>query len=215
MNALIVTGTDTGIGKTVVSAMLALALDGWYWKPVQSGLTGETDSETVARLGVPQEQIIPEAYRLRRPLSPHRAAELDGLQIEPETLALPSISADRVLIVEGAGGVLVPLNRAALQIELFARWRAPVIVVARTALGTINHTLLTIEALKHRTITVRGIIFVGEDNTDTMRSIAEFGGVKILGRLPMIEPLNEGALRAAFAGGFHREDFGPGHHAPW
>ena len=214
MTALIVTGTDTGIGKTVVSAMLTLALDGWYWKPVQSGLTGETDSETVARLGVPQERIIPEAYRLRQPLSPHRAAELDDLQIEPDALELPRISAGRVLIVEGAGGVLVPLNRAVLQIGLFARWRAPVIVVARTALGTINHTLLTIEALKRRTIPIPGIIFVGAEHTDTMRSIGEFSGVKILGRLPMIEPLNEGALRDAFARGFRREDFRPRVHAP-
>jgi len=208
MTALIVTGTDTGIGKTVVSAMLALALEGFYWKPVQSGLTGETDSETVARLGLPPERIVPEAYRLHQPVSPHRAAELDQVEIEAETLELPRVH--RVLIVEGAGGVLVPLNRAVLQIELFARWRVPVVVVARTALGTINHTLLTIEALKRRAITIRGIVFVGEEIADTMRSIAEFGGIKILGRLPIIENLSGNALRDGFARGFRREDFAPG-----
>ena len=215
MTALIVTGTDTGIGKTVVSAMLTLALDGDYWKPVQSGLIGATDSEIVAQLGIPRDRIIPEAYRLRQPLSPHRAAELDGVQIDAEALELPHIAANRVLIVEGAGGVLVPLSRTVLQIELFARWRAPVIIVARTALGTINHTLLTIEALKRRAMTICGIVFTGEENTDTIRSIAEFGEVKILGRLPKLERLNGQALRDAFAGGFHREDFHRGDDRPW
>jgi dethiobiotin synthetase len=208
MTALIVTGTDTGVGKTVVSAMLALALDGAYWKPVQSGLTGETDSETVARLtGIAPERILPGAYRLRQPLSPHRAAELEGVQIEPGALELPHVSANRVLIIEGAGGVLVPLNRTVLQIELFARWHAPVIVVARTALGTINHTLLTIEALRRRTIEVRGIVFVGAENADTMRTIAEFGEVKVLGRLPMLDRLNADSLRSAFAGAFRHAEF--------
>jgi len=208
MKALIVTGTDTGIGKTVVSAMLTLALDGSYWKPVQSGLTGETDSETVARLaGISHERIIPEVYRLRQPLSPHRAAELDGVEIKAEALELPQLPGDRVLIVEGAGGVLVPLNRTELQIELFARWRAPVIVVARTALGTINHTLLTIEALRRQSIKVLGILFVGEENADTIRTIGEFGGVKILGRLPLLNRLNADTLCSAFASQFRSEDF--------
>jgi dethiobiotin synthetase len=208
MTALIVTGTDTGIGKTVVSAMLAVMLDGYYWKPVQSGLTGETDSETVARLaGISRERIIPEAYRLRQPLSPHRAAELDGVEIKAEALELPQLPGDRVLIVEGAGGVLVPLNRTELQIELFARWRAPVIVVARTALGTINHTLLTIEALTRRSIKVLGILFVGEENADTIRTIGEFGGVKILGHLPLLNRLNADTLCSAFASQFRSEDF--------
>jgi dethiobiotin synthetase len=212
MRALIVTGTDTGIGKTVVSAMLTLALDGIYWKPVQSGLSGETDSEAVARLtGISQERIIPEAYRLRQPLSPHRAAELDAVQIKPEALELPRVPANRVLIVEGAGGVLVPLNRTELQIDLFARWRAPVIVVARTALGTINHTLLSIEALRRRAINILGIVFVGEENADTMRTIGEFGGVKILGRLPLLKHLNAETLCSAFASRFRREDFDPAH----
>jgi dethiobiotin synthetase len=210
MTALIVTGTDTGVGKTVISAMLTLVLHGTYWKPVQSGLSGETDSKTVARLtGISKERIIPEAYRLRQPLSPHRAAELDGVRIEPEALALPLVPANRVLIVEGAGGVLVPLSRTVLQIELFVRWRAPVILVARTALGTVNHTLLTVEALKRRTIKVLGIVFVGEENADTMRTIGEFGDVKILGRLPLLDRLNADSLRKAFAGGFGREDFEP------
>jgi len=206
MKALVVTGTDTGVGKTVVSAMLTLALDADYWKPIQSGLAGQTDSETVMALAeLPPKRILPEAYRLREPLSPHRAAELDGKQINPDSLNLPCT--DRLLIVEGAGGVLVPLTRSALQIDLFARWGAPIVVVARTALGTINHTLLTIEALRRRSVPLLGIVFVGDENADTQRTIAEFGNVTILGRLSCLDPLKADALRSAFTTGFRRSDF--------
>jgi dethiobiotin synthetase len=206
MNALVVTGTDTGVGKTVVSAMLTLALDAQYWKPIQSGLTGPTDSETVAALtGVPAARILPEAYRLHEPLSPHRAAELDCTRINPDMLNPPNT--EGLLIVEGAGGVLVPLTRDTLQIDLFARWRAPAIVVARTALGTINHTLLTIQTLRRRSVPLSGIVFVGDENTDSQRTIAEFGDVTILGRVPFLAPLSASALRSAFTSGFRREDF--------
>jgi dethiobiotin synthetase len=207
MNCLIVTGTDTGVGKTVVSAMLVLALEAYYWKPVQSGLSGGTDTETVASLtGIERERLLPERYRLREPLSPHRAAELDGVRIDPRALDLPALPAGRRLIVEGAGGVLVPLNRTVLQIELFARWHAPIVLVARTTLGTINHTLLTIEALKRRAIPLRGIIFTGDEIADTQCTIAAFSGAKILGRVPVVERLNAEALRSVFATGFKLSD---------
>lgn len=139
-SAVYVTGTDTGIGKTIFSAALAGALGMPYWKPIQSGLEEETDSEIVARLaGVP---VRPEAYRLVTPASPHIAAEIDGVNIDVEKLAPPPGD----LIVEGAGGALVPVTRTTLYADLFAKWQVPVIVCARTALGTINHSLLTIEA---------------------------------------------------------------------
>lgn len=208
MNTLIVTGTDTGIGKTVVAAMLVLTLDAYYWKPIQSGLTDGTDTNTVATLtGISGARLLPEAYRLGEPLSPHRAAELDGVAIDTETLVLPKIPRESRLIVEGAGGVLVPLTRSVLQIELFARWGAPVVVVARTALGTINHTLLTVEALRRREIPVRGIVFAGEENSDTQRTIGECSGVRILGRIPAMQRLDAAALREAFEQNFRREDF--------
>ena len=208
MKTLIVTGSDTGIGKTVVCAMLTLALEGVYWKPIQSGTAGGTDTQRVqAMTGLPSSDFPAERYVLRAPLSPHRAAELDGIEIEPESLDLPQTSGKRWLIVEGAGGVLVPINRQILQIALFSRWRAPVIVVARTALGTINHTLLTLEALKRRAIDVMGIIFVGDAMPDTERTIAEFGGMKSLGRLPILPVLNAEALREAFDAHFDRRDF--------
>src|SRR6266550_7904247 len=191
MKTLIVTGSDTGVGKTVVCAMLTLTLEGNYWKPIQSGTTGGTDTQRVqAMTGLPSSHFAAERYVLRAPLSPHRAAELDGITIEPESLDLPQATWKRWLIVEGAGGVLVPINRQILQIALFSRWQAPVIVVARTTLGTINHTLLSLEALKHRRIEVMGIIFVGNAMPDTERTIVEFGGIQSLGRLPLLPALN-------------------------
>jgi dethiobiotin synthetase len=208
MKPLIVTGTDTDVGKTVVAAMLVLALDALYWKPVQSGTEGGTDRERVATLtALPADRFLRERYVLRESLSPHRAAERDGIEIDPASLALPDIEGNRWLIVEGAGGVLVPINRGLLQIELFARWQAPVVVVARTALGTINHTLLTLEALHQRNIPVLGVIFAGDSMPDTEGTIAEFGRVKRLGRLPVLPALDAKSLRTAFEAGFNRRDF--------
>ncbi len=149
---------------------------------------------------------------MREPLSPHRAAELDGVEIDPRRLELPAdIPSGRWLIIEGAGGVLVPINRRMLQIDLFARWRAPAVLCARTSLGTINHTLLSLEALKRRGIAVLGIIFVGESMPDTERTIVEFGGTKSLGRLPILPRLDAPALKAAFAASFDRRDFEAAH----
>jgi dethiobiotin synthase len=209
MTALIVTGTDTDVGKTVVSAMLTLVLDGVYWKPVQAGVEGTTDRERVQALtGLGRDRFVPERYVIRAPLSPHRAAELDGIEIDPENLALPSdVASGRRLIIEGAGGVLVPLNRRMLQAELFARWRAPVILCARTRLGTINHTLLSLEALRRHDVRILGIVFVGDAMPDTEQTIAAFGRTKVLGRLPMLPVLSADALRAAFDVGFHAQDF--------
>lgn len=212
MKPLIVTGSDTGVGKTVVCAMLTLALEGMYWKPIQSGTDGGTDTQLVqAMTNLPLSHFLPERYVLRNPLSPHRAAELDGIGIAVETLDLPQTAGNRRLIVEGAGGVLVPINRQTLQIALFSRWAAPVLVVARTALGTINHTLLTLEALERRAIKVLGVIFVGDTMPDTERTIAEFGRVKVLGRLPILPALDAGTLHEAFRTNFDRHDFESAH----
>ncbi len=202
----IVSGTDTGIGKTTAAAMLTLALEADYWKPIQSGTEDGTDKATVASLtGLPAERFRPEAYVLTEPLSPHRSAELDGIEIDLARLILPQTS--RPLIVEGAGGLLVPIRRDLLQIDLFKTWSAPVILCARTGLGTINHTLLSIEALRARSMTLHGILFIGDDNADNMRTIAEISGARVLGRLPWLERTNAGALRDAFARHFDLKDF--------
>lgn len=202
----IVTGTDTGAGKTVFAAALAGSLGAFYWKPVQAGLDETTDTDTVARLsGLPADRILPEAYRLTTPCSPHRAAELDGIELDPARLRLPEVGGP--LVVEGAGGAAVPLRADYLYLDLFAAWGAPVIVVARTALGTINHSLLTLEALRSRGIAVHGIAFVGEPHQDSEAIICRIGGVKRLGRLPLLPHLEGAALRAAFAANFAIEDF--------
>jgi len=203
------TGTDTDVGKTVLAAALIAALDGCYWKPVQCGLVGETDAEIVRRLaGARDSQIIPEVYRLTTPASPHLAAERDGVEIDVDRLAaLPDAGGVRPLIIEGAGGLMVPLTRRFLQIDLFAHWGLPVILCSSTRLGTINHSLLSIEALKRRGIPLLGIAFVGEEQADSERTIVEMGGVRRLGRLPHIDPLDRASLRAAFERNFRRSDF--------
>jgi dethiobiotin synthetase len=208
VSALIVTGTDTDVGKTVVAAMLTLGLGGIYWKPIQCGTEGGTDRDTVAKLtGLDASHFLSERYRLKQPLSPHRAAELDGVVIDPNALDLPDGPRNVPLIVEGAGGVLVPITRDMLQIELFAHWRAPVVVCARTKLGTINHTLLTLSVLRERNIPVQGVVFVGDAMPDSERTIVEFAGVKRLGRLPLLATLDAARLSEAFAANFRREDF--------
>ena len=136
---VVVAGTDTEIGKTVFSAGLAALLGANYWKPVQAGLEGETDSQIVARLGgLSADRIVPERYSLKTPASPHQAAAIDGVRIAMDSLDVPD-TGDRPLVIEGSGGLLVPLNDTTLYIDVFARWRLPVVLCARTALGTINH----------------------------------------------------------------------------
>lgn len=202
----VVSGTDTNVGKTVFSAGLAGALDAYYWKPIQSGVAPEGDKETVSRLsGLPPSHILPEQYRLNAPLSPHRSAELDGIVIKPATLVPPPVNGS--LVVEGAGGLMVPITREFLQIDLYRKWDLPVILVARTTLGTINHTLLSIAALRMQEIPLHGVAFVGEDNSDNIRTIGEMGDVRVLGRLPHLPQLNAHTLRDAFTSHFRQEDF--------
>jgi dethiobiotin synthetase len=205
---IVVTGTDTEIGKTVFAAGLADLLGANYWKPIQAGLEGETDSRIVARLGgLSDDRVVPEIYRLRTPASPHHAAEIDGVRITVDSLDVPD-TGQRPLVIEGSGGLLVPLNRTTLYIDVFARWRIPVVLCARTALGTINHSLLSIEALRNRNIELLGIAFVGESNPESERVICEIGRVRRLGRLPRLSPLTRTTLRAAFEAAFRPGDFG-------
>lgn len=204
---IVVTGTDTEIGKTVFAAGLADLLGANYWKPIQSGLEGETDSQVVARLGdLPSDRILPERYRLATPVSPHQAAAIDGIRIDVDALVPPD-PGGRPLVIEGAGGLMVPLNPSTLYIDVFARWRLPVVLCARTALGTINHSLLSIEALRRRDIELVGIAFLGDSHPESERAICDIGGVKSLGRLPRLVPLTRSTLREAFAASFKPDDF--------
>jgi dethiobiotin synthetase len=204
MARIVVTGTDTGIGKTVFSAGLARFLNGYYWKPVQAGLEGQSDSMVVRYLAdLPAERILPERWRLTTPASPHLAAERDGVEIDVAALCPPKVSGP--LVIEGAGGLMVPLTRHQLLIDVFKRWGVPVVLCARTALGTLNHTLLSLEALRRRSIPVLGVALIGDAHPDNERTLRDLGGVALLGRLPRLDPLTPAALQTAFSAAFRRE----------
>lgn len=206
MTVIVVTGTDTDVGKTVFAAALTGALGASYWKPVQAGTDDGTDRQRVARLaGIAPDRILPEAYSLATPCSPHRAAAIDGVTIDLARLTLPEVPGP--LVVEGAGGVLVPIVGTTTFADLFARWQQPVVLVARTALGTINHSLLSIEALRTRGVPIRGVAFIGDAVPDSEDTIVRLGDTRRLGRLPFVQDLTPDALARAFADGFAVEDF--------
>lgn len=189
MTTYFITGTDTDVGKTIVSALLTQQLDGFYWKPVQSGIIDIEDKETVQKVGnIAPERILPCAYELREPLSPHEAARRDGVKIDLAKIIKPQVNAP--LVIEGAGGVFVPLNDHNLMIDLIKQMDCEVIVVARSGLGTINHTMLTLHALQNYKIPVKGVVLNGPLNPDNKNAIEQFGKVRILGEIPYIEELN-------------------------
>lgn len=194
-HGLIVTGTNTGVGKTLVSAALMSFLDWIYWKPVQSGTAdGDDDTASVQQWAeLPAERVLAPRYSLAAPLSPDQAARREGIQLHPDDFALPQLTPQntRPLLIEGAGGVLVPLNENTLLIDLFVRWQQtlqrPVLVVASSALGTINHTLLTLEALQRRDLAIVGVILNGEPRPENAEAITRHSGVPVLAQLPQLE----------------------------
>ena len=194
-NALVICGTDTDVGKTVVSSLVVQGLGATYWKPVQSGLEGGGDSGRLqALLQLPAERLLPEAYRLQTPVSPHWAAELEGITIDPARLALPAVAG--ALVVETAGGLLVPLRRDWLQIDQLAAWGLPVLLVARSGLGTLNHTLLSVEALRQRSIPLLGLVLNGPLHPDNPTTLAALAQAPVLAQLPPLEPLTASGLAA-------------------
>lgn len=198
-SGLFITGSDTNVGKTVLSALLVAALDTYYWKPIQTGSREGTDREAVRRAAeAPEARLLPEAYCFEPPVSPHLAAEMAGTRIELENLRLPEISERRPLIVEGAGGVLVPVNEAALMVDLMRHLGLPVVVAARTTLGTINHTLLSLAALRDRNLEVRGVVMIGEENAENRRAIERYGRTTVIGHIPPLTELKRAALLDTF-----------------
>lgn len=188
-----VTGTDTDVGKTVACAWIMLHSGASYWKPVQSGLTDPTDTQFLRDLtGLPATRFLSPAYELSEPLSPHEAAKRDGIEINMNKLTLPRSA--KPLIVEGAGGVLVPLNKDKMMTDLIAQLGLPVVLVARSGLGTINHTLLSLEALRKRKIDVVGVIINGPRQTHNRQAIEEYGRVHIIAEIPQLEPLDRQKL---------------------
>ena len=185
----VISGIGTDVGKTVASAIIAEALDASYWKPVQAGDLYFSDTMKVDHWTDEKVTVLPERYRLNQPMSPHAAAEKDGISIEIEDFQLPEVESN--LIIEGAGGLMVPVNsNGLLYIDLFQKWNVPVILVSRHYLGSINHTLLSVEALKSRNIPVEGIVFVGDENTTTESIILQVTGFKMIGRIPIAEEVN-------------------------
>ena len=197
LRGLFVTGTDTNVGKTAVSAALMHRYRGdvplRYWKPIQTGIEQDDDTAEVGRLGrcLPHE-VLSSGVRLARPVSPHLAASLSGCTIRLQPL-IDSILAEggpSRWIVEGAGGALVPVNDSETMADLMIRLGLPVVVVARTTLGTINHTLLTLEALRRRALPVAGVVLVGDRNDENRAAIERYGDVAVVGEMPSFDPLD-------------------------
>jgi dethiobiotin synthetase len=197
LEQLFVTGIGTDVGKTLVAAILTEALQADYWKPVQAGLTPTTDTATVrALVSNPVSQFHPEAYRLQMPASPHAAAAAENIRIQPELFVLPRTSNN--LIVEGAGGLFVPLAPGFLLVDLLAQLQLATVVVSRNYLGSINHTLLTLEALQTRGLPIRGLVFNGESTPATEEFILQHSGVPVLPRLNP-EPEIDAAMVSRYA----------------
>ncbi|HXX21208.1 MAG TPA: dethiobiotin synthase [Candidatus Acidoferrum sp.] len=203
-----ITGTDTGVGKTVVSALLCATLDAIYWKPIQTGTREGTDRRTVMHLAqLPASRTIPETYRFAPPVSPHLAAQRAGVRIDLRKILMPRVSAHQNLIVEGAGGVLVPINSRQLMTDLIRHLKLPVLLVSRTALGTINHTLLSLAVLRAARLEVSGVIMVGKSNADNRRAIEHYGDIAVVGTVPFLKKISRAALLKVFQKHFDRGIF--------
>ena len=194
-----VTGTDTEVGKTIISAILMVGLKASYWKPIQSGLSEITDTNWLQNVsGLSDERFLPETYRLSQPISPHASAQCDGIQITLESFYLPAEDQFPRLIVEGAGGVMVPLNERHLMVDLIKQLDLPVILVARSSLGTINHTLLSLEQLRQKNLEVIGVVMNGPKNEINKSAIEIYGKTTVLAEVEMLSDLNSKALHKAY-----------------
>lgn len=189
---LLVTGTDTGIGKTLVSAWLCLHGRADYWKPIQSGTADGTDTGDVCEL-VPGVGCHPPAYVLSQPLSPHESARRDGITIELDRFCCPD--AER-LVVEGAGGVLVPINKHQTMLDLMVHLGLPVLLVSQSRLGTINHTLLSLMALRQRGLEILGVVMSGPLSAINREAIEHFGQVRVLAEIPRLDRVDTASLSA-------------------
>jgi dethiobiotin synthetase len=182
MKKIFITGIGTDVGKTVVSAIIVEALKADYWKPIQSGTTISTDTNTVKQLISNSNSIFyPEAYSLKEPLSPHAAAALENIEIKLDNIHLPETK--NTLIIEGAGGIMVPLTSNYFMLDLIKKFDAEVILVIQNYLGSINHSLLSIEVLKYHQIKILGVVFNGKSQPSSENIILEHCKLKLLGRI--------------------------------
>lgn len=190
MKKIVVAGIGTDVGKTVVSSILTYALNAHYWKPIQCGV--RSDREKIEAL-LGKDRTFPESVYLKAPRSPHHAAELESIAIDPAHIVLPQT--ERTLIIEGCGGILVPLNLQTLTIELFANWDCEWVIVSRHYIGSINHSLLTLEALQNRCLNIKGIIFNGNPCPQTESAILKFSNLPCMARLQQEPQWNLQAMR--------------------
>lgn len=189
-----VAGTDTNVGKTVVAAALVKHLNATYWKPVQTGTDTDDDTLTVQRLtGFDANKFMPNAMRFKAPLSPNQAAELEGVTIAMRDIKLPETRGR--LVMEGAGGLLVPLNHHRCMIDLMRYYSAPVVLVARSGLGTLNHTFMSLHLLREQRLPIQGVVLVGEPNPMNARDIRDIGKVRILAQIPPMYPIDIDLIR--------------------
>ncbi|MBU1002909.1 MAG: dethiobiotin synthase [Proteobacteria bacterium] len=196
---LFITGTDTDVGKTLVSAMLMAGRGGYYWKPIQTGCRETTDTATVRGLtDQPKHRFLPEAYCLTEPLSPHAAAELDGISVDVDAMRIPDFPDGEPLVVEGAGGVMVPLGPGHFMLDLMRLLDLPVLVVARSGLGTINHTLLTLAAIRRAGLIIAGVVLNGERNAGNRAAIEAFGNITVVAEIPPLTDLSPKALSRGY-----------------
>ena len=195
-NTYFVTGIGTGIGKTIVSAIITEKLQADYWKPIQSGDLDQSDSLKIESLITNSKTIIhKEAFRLTQPLSPHLSAKLDEIELTIGKLQTPLTN--NSLVIEGAGGLMVPLNDQELMIDYIKSLQVEVILVSQNYLGSINHTLLSIEALKARDISIKGLVFNGISNSETEQYIQQYSRLPILGFIPELHELSKEAIKEA------------------
>jgi dethiobiotin synthase len=203
-----ITGTDTNVGKTVLAALLCAALPGRYWKPIQTGAREGGDREQVKFwAGLDDDQALPESYVFDDPVSPHLAAQRAGREIVLEQIELPTANSGMPVIVEGAGGVMVPINSHQFMTDLMRHLAVPAILAARSTLGTINHTLLSVECLRSAGIEIHGVVLIGPQNADNKAAIEKYGKVQVVGQIPLLEIINQKTLREIFARHFTREPF--------
>lgn len=196
---MFITGTDTGIGKTVISAILMAGLRGIYWKPIQSGLDEMTDTEWVRdKTGLTGNHFYPETYRFRLPLSPHASAAHDGVKIDLKLFTMPEIGESKHLVIEGAGGVMVPLNERHLMTDLIKKLNSPVLLVSPSSLGTINHTLLSLEQLRREGLEVVGVVMNGPKNSINRKAVEHYGRINVLAEIEYLPVIDAKSLMRSF-----------------
>ena len=207
-SAVVLVCAPAGVGKTTLSALLCAALDAVYWKPIQTGTLEGSDRVTVMRLaGIGTDRTLDEVYKFVPPVSPDLAARWAGVEIDLERINLPTSLLNDWLIVEGLGGVLVPINQKQFMLDLMVKFKLPVILAARSGTGTINHTLLTLAALHAAELPVHGVVLIGDQNRENRETIERFGHVRVIGEVPRLPNLHRTALIQIFMNHFDRAAF--------